>query len=156
MTLPALRPAMAGLGIALMLASDFAFAQWALVARRAIGRVEQMSQQSTQSGGASYDSAAVMLEAPADRVYAAVVRGIARAQDKGIKITREDAPGMLVQFTNGEQIAGIKVSALGDNLSHLLVTSAHAGAQPNAATLVMDSVLRVCKEMAVECSRAQQ
>jgi hypothetical protein len=61
-----------------------------------------------------------------------------------------------VQFTNGEQIAGIKVSALGDKLSHLLVSSAHSGAQPNAAVLVSDSVLRVCTEMKVVCSRAQQ
>jgi len=152
----AFRPALLSLGVALLLTSEFAFAQWALVAKRAIGRVEQMSQQSQQSGGPSYDSAAVMLEAPADKVYAAVVRGVGRATDKGISITREDAAGMLVQFTNGQQIAGIKVSALGDNLSHLLITSAHTGTQPNAAALVMDSVLRVCKEMDVECSRAQQ
>jgi len=142
--------------IVAFVASGAAEAQWALLAKRAIGRVEQISQQSPQSGGASYDSAAVMLEAPADKVYAAVVRGVTRAREKGITITREDPSGMLVQFTNGEQIAGIKVSSLGDNLSHLLVSSAHTGTQPNAAALVMDSVLRVCKEMDVECSRAQQ
>lgn len=48
------------------------------------------------------------------------------------------------------------MSALGDNLSHLLISSAHSGQQPNAAALVSDSVLRVCKEMNVECSKAQQ
>jgi hypothetical protein len=156
MTISIRRGAVSALCIVAFIASGAAEAQWALVAKRAIGRVEQMSQQSPQSSGASYDSAAVMLEAPADKVYAAVVRGVTRARDKGITITREDASGMLVQFTNGEQIAGIKVSSLGDNLSHLLVSSAHTGTQPNAAALVMDSVLRVCKEMDVECSRAQQ
>ena len=35
------------------------------VARRVLGRVETMSQQSTQKDGPGYDSAAVMLEAPA-------------------------------------------------------------------------------------------
>ena len=50
----------------------------------------------------------------------------------------------------------MKVSGLGDNLSHLLITSAHSGTQANAAALVMDSVLRVCKEMNVECSAAKQ
>jgi len=150
------RGVMSALCIVAFVASGVAEAQWALLAKRAIGRVEQMSQQSPQSGGASYDSAAVMLEAPADKVYAAVVRGVTRAREKGITITREEPSGMLVQFTNGEQIAGIKVSSLGDNLSHLLVSSAHTGTQPNAAALVMDSVLRVCKEMDVECSRAQQ
>ena len=123
-----------------------------MVARRAIGRVEQMSQQSPQSGGASYDSAAVMLEAPADKVFAAVVRGVRNAQ--GITVTSEDPSAMLVQFTNGQQIAGIKVAAIGDNLTHLLISSAHTGNQQNAAALVLNSVLRVCKDMNVEWSHA--
>jgi hypothetical protein len=144
------------LGVAALFTASIAEAQWVMVARRAVGRVEQMSQQSPQSGGPSYDSAAVMLEAPADKVYAAAVRGVKGAEAKGIRITREDMSSLVVQFTNGEQVAGIKVSSLGDNVSHLLVTSAHTGTQPNAAMLVMDSVLRVCKEMAVECTRAQQ
>ena len=67
----------------------------------------------------------------------------------------EDPSQMLVQFSNGVQIAGIRVSALGEKLSHLLITSAHNGAQPNAAALVSDSVLRVCREMSVECSPAK-
>jgi hypothetical protein len=142
-------------GAVAMLVATAAQAQWALVAKRAIGKVEQMSQQSQQAGGPSYDSAAVMLEAPADKVYAAVLTGV-RNNTRGLKITREDGATRVVQFTNGEQIAGIKVSALSDTVSHLLVTSAHAGAQPNAAALVMDSVLRVCREMNVECAPAQQ
>jgi hypothetical protein len=150
-----LRPALIALGVMTMLAATAAEAQWALVAKRAIGRVEQMSQQSPQASGPSYDSAAVMLEAPADKVYAAVLTGV-RNNTRGLKITREDSATRVVQFTNGEQIAGIKVSALSDTVSHLLVTSAHAGAQPNAAALVMDSVLRVCREMNVECKPAQQ
>jgi len=142
------------LGTLTMLVATAAEAQWALVAKRAIGRVEQMSQQSPQAGGPSYDSAAVMLEAPADKVFAAVLTGM-RNNTRGLKITREDSAALVVQFTNGEQIAGIKVSALSDTVSHLLVTSAHAGSQPNAAALVMDSVLRVCKEMNVECAPAK-
>jgi hypothetical protein len=140
-------------GLAALLATSIAEAQWVLLARRAVGRVEQMSQQQ-ENNGASYDAAAVMLEAPADKVFAAVKRGLGNRKD--LKITKEDAGQGLVQFTNGPQIAGIKVSSLGDNLSHLLVTSAHSGQQQNAAVLVSDSVLRVCKEMNVECSKAQQ
>ena len=141
------------LGLAALLAASLAEAQWVLLARRAVGRVEQMSQQQ-ENNGASYDAAAVMLEAPADKVFAAVMRGLGNRKD--LRITREDAGQGLVQFTNGQQIAGIKVSSLGDNLSHLLITSAHSGQQQNAAALVSDSVLRVCREMNVECSKAQQ
>jgi hypothetical protein len=143
--------------VAIVAASAVAEAQAAIfLARRVIGRVETMSQQAPQASGASYDSAAVMLEAPAQKVFATAVDALKRAQAQGITVTRVDSNEMLVQFTNGQQIAGMKISSLGDKLSHMLITSAHAGQQPNAAALVSDSVLRVCSEMKVECSRARQ
>ncbi len=148
-----LRPACVVAAIVMLLASGFAEAQWVLVARKVVGRVEQMSQ-SQGGNGASYDSAAVMLEAPADKVWEAVLRGL-RGNTQGISITQQNPDDHLVQFTNGRQIAGIKVSALGDNLTQLLISSAHTGDQPNASVLVMSSVLRVCKEMGVECSPAK-
>jgi hypothetical protein len=141
------------LGAAAMLASSVAEAQWVMLARHVVGRVAQMSQQSPQAGGANYDSAAVMLEAPPDKVYAAVLHGMGNAQ--GIRITREDAAERLVQFTNGQQIAGIKVSPLGDNLTHMMISSAHTGNQPDASALVLNAVLRVCKDMSVECSQSK-
>jgi hypothetical protein len=144
-----------GFGVLLLTISTIAEAQWVMLARRAVGRVEQMSQQSPQPGGANYDSAAVMLEAPASKVYAAVLRGL-QNNTQGLTITRDDPTQGLVQFTNGQQIAGIKVSALGDDLTHMMISSAHTGNQPNAAALVMNAVLRVCKDMSVECSQARQ
>ena len=141
-------------GVALLAISSVAEAQWVMLARRAVGRVEQMSQQSPQSGGASYDSAAVMLDASANKVYTAVLRGLQNAQ--GVTITREVPTEGLVEFTNGQQVAGIKVSALSDELTHMMITSAHTGTQPNAAALVMNGVLRVCRDMNVECSQAKQ
>lgn len=146
---------LAAVALAAILAADAALAQWVMLARHVVGRVEQMSQQSPQAGGANYDAAAVMIEVPADKVYAAVVRGV-QNNTQGVKITREDAAARLVQFTNGQQIAGIKVSPLGDNLTHLLISSAHIGNQPDAAALVLNAVLRVCKDMSVECSQARQ
>jgi hypothetical protein len=140
------------IGAVLLVMSSVAEAQWVMLARRAVGRVEQMSQQSPQAGGASYDSAAVMLDAPAPKVYAAVLRGL-QNNTQGLTITREDASAMLVQFTNGQQIAGIKVSALGDDLTHMMISSAHTGNQPDAAAMVLNAVLRVCKDMNVQCSQ---
>jgi hypothetical protein len=138
-------------GAACMLAAGIAEAQWVFLARRAIGRVEQMSQ---SQGETSYDSAAVILDAPVDKVFAAVLKGLKNRTD--LTITKEDPAQRLIQFTNGKQIAGIKLSSLGDDLTHMLVSSAHSGMQQNAAMLVSESVLRVCKEMNVECSQAQQ
>jgi len=142
------------MGVALLAVSGIAQAQWVMLARHVVGRVEQMSQQSPQSGGASYDSAAVMLDAPANKVYSAVLRGLQGAQ--GITITREVPTDGLVEFTNGQQVAGIKVSGLSEQLTHMMITSAHTGSQPNAAAMVLNGVLRVCKDMNVECSQAKQ
>lgn len=149
-----MRPLVGMLGVAALVVSSVAEAQWVMLARRAVGRVEQMSQQSPQAGGPSYDTAAVMLDAPADKVYAAVLRGVGNAQN--IRITREDATERIVQFTNGVQVAGIKVSPLGDSLTHMMISSAHTGTQQDASALILNSVLRVCKEMNVECSQARQ
>ena len=140
-----------GSGIALLLASSVAEAQWVLLARRVVGRVETMSQQSKDAGGASYDTATVMLDAAPDKVYDAVLRHVRARAD--LTMTQNDASSMVVQFTNGQQIAGVKVNPMGDNLAQLLVTSAHTASQPNAADLVVDAVLRVCREMNVECAR---
>jgi hypothetical protein len=153
MSKPGLRSFVVLFGLCALLVSEIAKAQWVMLARRAVGRVEQMSQQSPQPNGPSYDSAAVMLEAPPDKVFATVVQGVRNRKD--LNVVREDRGANLIQFTNGTQIAGIKVSALGDNLTNLLISSAHTGSQPNAAELVLNSVLRVCKDMNVECSQAR-
>jgi len=122
------------------------------VARRAIGRVEQMSQ-TQPSTGVTYDTAVVMLDAPADKVYATAVRQIKAAE--GITITRQDEGDRVIQFTNGQQIAGLKVNALGDDLSHIMISSAHSGSEPNAAATIQGNILRICKAMNVECSAAK-
>jgi len=139
------------LAVTATLASSLAEAQFVMLARRAIGRVEQMSQQQP-NGGAAYDSAAVMLEVPAEKVYAVAVRNV-RASP-GITVTEQNDQQRLIQFTNGEQIAGLQVNALSDNLSHLLISSAHSGKQQNAAVMILQRVLNLCKEMNVECSKA--
>jgi hypothetical protein len=151
MNLHRMRRFLLGSGVALLLVSSVAEAQWVLLARRVVGRVETMSQQSKDAGGASYDTATVMLDAAPDKVYDAVLRHVRARTD--LTMTQNDASTMVVQFTNGQQIAGVKVNPMGDNLAQLLITSAHTASQPNAADLVVDAVLRVCREMNVECAR---
>jgi hypothetical protein len=148
----ATRIALVALVLGGTVASSVAQAQWVLLARRVVGRVEQMSQQQP-NGGAAYDSAAVMVEVPAEKVYATAVRNIKAAP--GITVTEQNDTQRLIQFTNGEQIAGLQVNALSDNLSHIMISSAHSGTQQNAAALILERVLKLCAEMNVECSRAQ-
>lgn len=145
-----------GVGAVIMLTTVMEAQAAIFLARRAIGRVEQMSQHSQQKDGPSYDSASVILEASGKQVYATAVQALRSATDRNITITKEDPASLQVQFTNGQQIAGIMISPLGEKLAQMVITSAHNGSQPNAATLVSDGVLRVCREMKVECSRATQ
>src|SRR5438067_10700553 len=73
----------------LLVWADVAQAQWVLLARRAIGRVEQMSQTS-KDGKTTYDTATVMVEVPVDRVYDTVQRSVRVA--KGITVTMRIPP----------------------------------------------------------------
>ena len=141
-----------GAAMVVSLATQAVHAQGIFLAARMVGKVVQMSQQHP-SGGPSYDSATVILNVPAPRVYETAVRSVKDAQPRGISVTAEDAQAMWIQFTNGQQVAGIRVTPLNDATSQLLVSSAHTGSQPNAAALVMDSVMRVCGQMNVQCTR---
>jgi|SRR5437762_9357102 len=137
--------------IVLVVWTDIALAQWVLLARRAIGRVEQMSQTS-QDGKTTYDTATVMVEVPVDRVYDTVQRSVRAAQ--GITVTNEDPSARRIQFTNGTQIAGIQAVSFGDNLTQLMVSSAHSNAPNPPTSMIVERIVATCKEMNVECSRA--
>jgi len=137
--------------LALIVWADIAQAQWVLLARRAIGRVEQMSQTS-QDGKTTYDTATVMVDVPVDRVYDTMQRSVRAAQ--GITITNEDPAARRIQFTNGTQIAGIQAISFGDNLTQLIVSSAHSNAPNPPTSIIVERIIATCKDMNVECSRA--
>jgi hypothetical protein len=122
---------------------------WALLARRAIGRVEQLSQppKSEQPG---FDVATVILNADATKVYATAV-GLLR-KNQTVHIVAEDAVHRTVEFSNGQRSAGITVTDLGTRLSQLLVGSARLAGQDSATNQVVEGVLRVCEAMKVTCS----
>jgi hypothetical protein len=122
---------------------------WGMLARRAIGRVEQMSQaQKGEQPG--FDMATVILNADAGKVYATAV-GMLRKSDV-VHIVAEDAAHRTVEFSNGQRSAGITVTDLGTRLSQLLVGSARLPGQNSATNQVVDGVLRVCQAMKVTCS----
>ncbi len=142
-------------GGVLVMACGGAAAQWVFLARHAIGRVEQMQQSSpatTGGVGASYDVATVIVEVEPDKVFAAVLRRLNANPD--VKVTHTDAAKRSVEFSDGRQIGGIQVSALGDKLSQLLVSTAHPGVPGSVASKLVDRILGVCKELGVSCERS--
>lgn len=149
-----LQTAMGGL---LLVLSGVASAQWVMLARHAVGRVEQMQQSAppTASGaGASYDVATVIVEVAPDKVFDTVQRLLGK--NTAVKVTRTDAARRSVEFTDGRQIGGIQVNMLGDNLSQLLVSTAHPGITTSTTSTIVERILGVCRELTVTCQPAQR
>ncbi len=72
-----------------------------------------------------------------------------------LKITNQDAKKRTVQFTNGQQVASLQATPLGDKITQLVIASNLVPA-PGTNSLVVDGVLKVCKEMNVECTLESQ
>jgi hypothetical protein len=129
-----------------------ASAQWVMVARAVSGQIQQMSHKG-QNGSGGYDVATVMLEANADKVYSTALASL--KAHEGIKVTKSDAKKRLIEFTNGTQYASLQAMPFADKLSQLIIASTLNGAQPDATSLVLQGVLRVCKEMNVKCTAGE-
>jgi hypothetical protein len=122
---------------------------WALVARKAIGRVEQMTQppKGEQPG---FDVATVLLDAEAAKVYATALGLLHR--NAQVQVVSEDAAHRTVDFASGGRSAGITVNALGAHLSQMVVAAAVLPGQESATPRIVAGILRVCQEMKVACS----
>ncbi len=125
-------------------------AQWVFLARHAVGRIEQMSQTSPK-GDTAYDTATVIVDVPLERVFETVQRSIRTAQ--GVTVTRDDAASHRVEFTDGRRNAGIQAIGLGDNLTQLMVSSAHEIGPDSPTSQIVERIIAVCRQMGVECSR---
>ena len=75
--------------------------------------------------GAAYDVASVIIEVPPAKVFDTVKSMLGKNTE--VRVTKTDEARRSVEFTDGRQIGGIQVSQLGDNLSQLMVSTAHPG-----------------------------
>ncbi len=156
------RLVMACLAIGLILSAASAQAQWVMVARAVAGQVQQMSDRSKDGHG--FDVATVVLEANAGKVYQTAIARLKARSD--ITITKEDAKTRTVSFTKGGQVASLKATPLGDKITQLLVAATISGDQampsnlpgsaPGPASMVVEGILNVCKDMKVECTVQSQ
>jgi len=144
--------------------SGVANAQWVFLGRKALGKVKQITGETTgsqpsQSADPSknipqqgYDAATVLLEAPADKVYNTAIKVL--QANKDVRISKKDDKALSIEFTNGSLAAGMQISALSEKISQLLVVSTTSG--KTGASLVLNKIMRVCKEMGVKCQSADQ
>ncbi len=134
---------------AMLLTTMAAQAQWVMVAKAVSGQVQRMSNKS--SNGMGYDVATVVLMANADKVYQTALTSL-KTNHPEVTITSSDARKREIKFSKGEQIASIQATPLGDKLTQLVVASNLTCMQPDATSVVVEGVMRVCKQMDVVCT----
>lgn len=138
---------------ALVFTVSAAEAQWVMVARAVSGRIQHMEQQKSASNG-GYDVASVILEAKAENVYDTALKAL-KAHSPEVTITDNDAKKMMIKFTNGQQIASLQATSLGPKVTQLMVASNAVETGQSGTSMVVQGVMKVCKEMNVTCTVEQ-
>ncbi len=134
--------------VMLMLTTVAAEGQWVMAARAVSGRVQRMTQKSSAGG---YDVATVVLAASPAGVYDHAIKALKANSE--ITIAKQDAKKGKIQFRKGEMVAGLQITPLGDKLTQLVIASSAGDASSaGSSSLVVDGVLRVCREMKIECT----
>lgn len=126
-------------------------AQWVMAAHAAKNRIQQMKQ---KSGNGGYDVAIVLLEAAPTAVYDKTLKSLQAHPE--IKITKNDSKNGRIEISKDQLVAGFQITALGDKLTQLVIASnVSEKAEPSPTSMVVEAVLRVCKEVNVKCSVEQ-
>ena len=136
-----------------LLSTEVCHGQTVFLARKALGAVQHLSSSITGSiGGAAHhqEAGCVLLEANADKIYATALQ-IVQKNDKFHIIGQDDATHK-IDFTDGKMEAVLRVSQLQDNIAQILVSSVTTSGEKEDSAFVVNSILRICKEMKVQCS----
>jgi hypothetical protein len=67
-------------------------------------------------------------------------------------VQRADDAARASEFTDGQQIGGIQISAPSDTVSQLLVSTAHSGITTSTSatrSTIVERILEICKELGV-------
>jgi len=125
---------------AVMLPFGAANAQWVFLARKAVGRIEHMREGQASGGQQAYDFATVILEAPADKVFATALE-LAR-KNPAVRVVMQDPGQRRFQIAEGDRTATLNVVPFSDDVSQLLIAG-HAGpGEGSTASRVVQAVLR--------------
>lgn len=133
---------------------EFAGAQtpWVLIGRAAAHRIQHM-RQGQQGNQPGYDFASVILEAPADKVFAVAVDHARK--NTAVQITMVDQSARRLQVAEGARTATLSVVPLSDNVSELYIMGTAAPGEDSTSSRVVQAVMRVCAEMKKSCELAR-
>ncbi len=134
--------------LAVLLVPSAAPAQWVFVARKALGKIQTMTQKE-KTGAPGYSVATVILSGDAGKVYGTAVT-VCQASPNA-KLTQQDPATRTLEFAVGSQVVGLRVSQVDSKKVQLLFASAAPPGQTDATPAVVDATLRICKEMGAAC-----
>lgn len=134
-------------GLFVLAAISSVEAQWVAAAHAAKNRIQQMTQKSENGG---YDVAIVVLEAAPTAVYNKTLTSLQAHPE--VTITKNDGKTGRIEIKKGKQVASFQITPLGEKLTQLVIASSvNQGGESNTS-MVLDAVLRVCKEVDVKCT----
>ena len=126
-------------------------AQWVFVARKAAQRIHHMTEGQSE-GRAGYDFASVVLEAPADRVFAIALDHAKK--NKAVRILSVEPTGRRLQVAEGDRTVTLNVVELNDQVSQLLIAGMAKPGEGPTASRVVAAVMHICAEMKKTCELA--
>jgi hypothetical protein len=127
-------------------------AQAVFVARKAVQRTHRMVEEQ-QPGRPGYDFAMVLLEAPADRVFAIALERAKK--NPAVRIASVEPQTRRLQVTDGDHTATLNVVELNDGLSQLMIAGTARPGEPATSSRVVTAVMRICAEMGKTCELAR-
>ena len=125
-------------------------AQWVFVARKAAQRIHHMAIENEQAGGPRREFVTVILEAPADRVYATVLDTV-RA-NPNLRLVMNDPGARRLQVAEGDRLGTVNVAELNDGVAQLMIAGTSPANEPPEASRVIATVKRICKQMNKQCT----
>jgi len=129
--------------------SETANAQWAFVARHVIGRINQMTQDDS-NGKPAFQFATVIMDAPAIKVYSTAVNVI--SQNQAITIVSQDSQNLKLKLSEGQKSTLLNVVPLSDKSSEIMISAtASPPGQDPSTSVVVDSILKICKQLNKDC-----
>ena len=134
---------------AMLLPLASAHAQWVLLARKATQRIHHMEIESQRANEPRHDFAVVLLEAPADKVYATALE-LAR-KNRQVRVLMSDPGTRRLQLAEGDRVATLNVVEFSPEVSQLMIAGTSGPGEGSTSSRVVAAVMRVCAEMKKEC-----
>ena len=129
--------------------SETVNAQWAFAARHVIGRINQMTQDDS-NGNPAFQFATVIIDAPAIKVYSTAVNVV--SQNQAITIVSQDSHNLKLKVSEGNKSTSLSVVPLSDRSSEIMISATAAPQNQDPSTSsVVDSVLKICKQLNKVC-----